>query len=222
MKIEQKVFELGSESSRDLSKTDELLVVVNDRRTNLKVRDLFEKEFIQRKDNLKGYSMLSTFKIDSEKLKLVKDSISISLFSVINQEDIVITSIRNPVVQDSDINIDVERTDFYEKLEKAFEDAAPEVEEKQVDEQPAEEQPAEEQPAEEQPAEKEPFITQSGVAIVADEKIEKTEEIEELNKAFIEKLNKALDYLNEKNIDYVGLTDEQVIKKYEDDVSKSS
>ena len=199
MKLSEKVFELGSASGRDVSKLDHLLVVINDTRTELKVVDLFESGFQLKNSSFKGHSILSLFEVDDKSLRLKNKHYNISLFSVVNQEDMVVTKVRNPVIQDNDVTIGEEELKlFYAKLDDAFDAAKPEVEDEQViipDETITEEITTEEK-------------TDLSTEGVIEEEVSP-------------ELKEALNYLNDNNIAYLDKNDDEVIALYNELISKA-
>lgn len=105
MLVQQKIFELGCQSGKPLKPTDELLLVVNDKLTDKRVRSMFKtysnsesnKDYTQLKDCIRGWSILSTFELKN--YELVKDNIRVSFFNNDTKEMIVITNVRNPIWQ---------------------------------------------------------------------------------------------------------------------------
>jgi hypothetical protein len=92
MKIEHKVFKLGSESGKDLKKSDTLLLVIGGTITDILVKDVFV-DYEQRGTCIVGYSILSTFAVSGDGT-LKKDGKSICFKS--NSELVGIKAITNP------------------------------------------------------------------------------------------------------------------------------
>ena len=114
MEIQQKVFKLANESGNDLDANDELLLVINNEVTTIKVSELF-KGYKQKPNSIVGWSLLSLFKVN-DKYKLVMDGKEISFFNQTKGEQIVVKKIHNPDTQLNDKRFNPEdQADFNAK-----------------------------------------------------------------------------------------------------------
>jgi len=101
MKVEEKVYTLGSQSGKALNKTDNLLLAINGVRTELPVREFFSS-FSQNDDSIKGHSFFGEFPIEDYRIVL-SDLIQISLWNKNSDEEILITGYKFPLVQKADM-----------------------------------------------------------------------------------------------------------------------
>jgi hypothetical protein len=104
MKIQEKIYCLGSMSGNKMEKDDELLVAINGQRTRLIASEIFGS-FKQREASIKGHSIIGEFPIVENRIEVSKD-ILVSFFSDKLEEEILLTRFEYPLIQNSDMEID--------------------------------------------------------------------------------------------------------------------
>lgn len=108
MKAEQKVLRLGSESGNPISITDNILLVVNGVKTNLKAMDFF-KRYEQEEHCIIGYSIFGDKPLLNNVIQVpAPDStnIQVNFWNKNTDEEIFISLIKNPMFQLGDREVD--------------------------------------------------------------------------------------------------------------------
>ncbi len=106
MKIQQKIYVLGSTSGKPLAETDNLLLAINGKPTVVNAQDFFSS-YTQYDDSIKGHSILGEFPIVDNRIQISED-MNISFWNKNQDEEILLTKYRFPMFQFGDKEIDGE------------------------------------------------------------------------------------------------------------------
>ena len=112
MKLQQKVFKLGSKSSKPLDFNDELYLVINGERTMIPLKSLF-LSYSQDQSSITGHSLLSKAKIVAHSFKVGHNSVGI--YCARTKENIGIMRVSNPMIQMNDKPLTQEYLDKFSK-----------------------------------------------------------------------------------------------------------
>ena len=117
MKIEQKLYLLGSASGKALAETDNLLLAINGKPTTVSAREFFSS-FEQSDESIKGHSILGEFPIVDNRIQISED-MNVSFWNKNQDEEILLTRYKFPLFQWSDKEIDGES--LLEKIKSLME-----------------------------------------------------------------------------------------------------
>jgi hypothetical protein len=122
MKLEQKVFELCSETGLPLRNIDKLQLVINDVITGYDIRNYFASISI-RESSLLGYSHFQSFQVTGKDekypLSLRNGSLNVHIYNK-DKGHIYFKKIRKPIVQLNDIEAKNTLSDFISALNEQF------------------------------------------------------------------------------------------------------
>ncbi len=104
MKVQERIYRLGTESGRNMNATDTLLVAINGKRSEIKLIDLFET-YKQKTDSIVGHSFLGDLTIHENRI-LLNDDISLSIINKNNDEEIFFVKTQFPLIQFKDKETD--------------------------------------------------------------------------------------------------------------------
>jgi hypothetical protein len=103
-KVEQRVYNLGTESGNKINETDNLLVAINDITSKITLKSLFES-YKQGTSDIKGHSFLYEYPIEDGRI-VISDSISINIVNKNDDQNIYFTSVKEPFIQGADVVTD--------------------------------------------------------------------------------------------------------------------
>ncbi len=121
MKLRQKIFYFKIEdgTSPHIENMDDIYIALNDRALSIPITAIFEKINKVGDDYIKGYSIFQDFEIDDENY-LTDGDVKITFFDNKNpnvqEKSLYISSIKNPVIQSNNINIDEDKEKLFNSL----------------------------------------------------------------------------------------------------------